>query len=77
MADDRKAIHAYLSPDAHEAWHQFAAEQGVSVSGLLEAIADHWSDTMSNGGSLSPESDGLARAARKIDAQRRRRRAPA
>jgi hypothetical protein len=35
----RKAIHAYLSPEAHDGWHDFAAENGVSVSGLLEAIA--------------------------------------
>ena len=44
MADSRKAIHAFLTPESHEAWHEFAAEHGVSVSGLIEAIALDWSD---------------------------------
>ena len=35
----RKALHAYVSDDAHEQWHGFAAEQGVSVSAILEALA--------------------------------------
>lgn len=45
MADPRRAIHAYLTPEAHDRWHDFAAEQGVSVSGLLEAIALDWKDS--------------------------------
>ena len=44
MADSRKAIHTFLTPDSHEAWHEFAAEHGVSVSGLIEAIALDWAD---------------------------------
>jgi hypothetical protein len=36
MAPTRKAIHAYLSPEAHDAWHDFAAENGVSVLQLFE-----------------------------------------
>jgi len=41
MSDDkgRKALHAYVSDDAHDHWHGFAAEQGVSVSAILEALA--------------------------------------
>ena len=78
MADSRKAIHAFLSPDSHEAWHEFAAEHGVSVSGLIEAIALDWADRRdsSDGGSDDfdlAEVDALSRQARRIDASRRRR----
>jgi hypothetical protein len=74
MADSRKAIHAYLSPEAHDQWHDFAAENGVSVSGLLEAIGLEWKDQMqTDGGDLPPEIEGLAKRARRIDASRRRR----
>jgi hypothetical protein len=78
MADSRKAIHAFLSPDSHEAWHEFAAEHGVSVSGLIEAIALDWADRSQrgNGGSVDydlAEVDALSRQARRIDASRRRR----
>lgn len=74
MADSRKAIHAYLSPEAHDQWHDFAAENGVSVSGLLEAIGLEWKDQMqAEGGDLPPEIEGLAKRARRIDASRRRR----
>jgi hypothetical protein len=71
MADPRKAIHAYLTPEAHDAWHGFAAEHGVSVSGLLEALAQHWSE-QSDGADSIPVPE-LTRAARRIDAARRRR----
>ncbi len=71
-AHSRRALHAYLSDDAHEAWHDFAAENGVTVSGLLEAMTPH----------LQPDADGSTMAsawatsvkqARAVDAQRRRR----
>ena len=39
VTEGRKALHAYLSDCAHNNWHDFCAEQGVSVSALLEAIA--------------------------------------
>jgi hypothetical protein len=69
----RKAIHAYLSPQAHDAWHDFAAEHGVSVSGLLEAIATQWADKVARGEQVLPDEDGLVRTARRVDAERRRR----
>ncbi len=76
MADDssRRALHAYVSDDAHDKWHGFAAEQGVSVSAILEALAPQL--TFEEGAD-QPVADGLDRvvkAARKIDAARRRRR---
>jgi hypothetical protein len=73
MADTRKAIHAFLTPEAHEAWHEFAAENGVSVSALIEAMAMDWQDRRNGEGFDLPEVDELARSARRIDAQRRRR----
>jgi hypothetical protein len=73
MAATRKAIHAYLSPAAHDAWHDFAAEHGVSVSGLLEAIANEWSDRSARGESPFPDEDQLVKSARRVDADRRRR----
>ena len=55
MADSRKAIHAYLTPEAHDRWHDFAAEEGVSVSGLLEAIARDWKDQLDAGAASAAE----------------------
>jgi hypothetical protein len=76
MADNRKAIHAYLTPEAHDHWHEFAAEQGVSVSGLLEAIAQDWHERLLGNDDLPAEVERLARSARRIDATRRRRQRP-
>jgi hypothetical protein len=73
MADSRKAIHAFLTPDSHEAWHEFAAEHGVSVSGLIEAIALDWADRREGDDYDLAEVDALSRQARRIDAGRRRR----
>jgi len=74
MNDDRRALHAYLSREAHDAWHDFAAEQGVSVSGLLEASGRNLAPVVE--GNAEPQKDQLelVDAARKIDAARRRRR---
>ncbi len=73
MAESRKAIHAYLSPEAHDRWHDFAAEEGVSVSGLLEAIAIDWKEQLDAGTETPANVEQLAKVARKIDASRRRR----
>jgi hypothetical protein len=72
MPEERRAIHAYLTVDSHEVWHSISEEAGVSLSGFLESLAD---DMREN----PPEQGGHARwrevirAARKIDATRRRR----
>jgi hypothetical protein len=71
----RKALHAYVSDDAHDLWHGFAAEQGVSVSAILEALAPGLDvDSAANNDTLSDRLDDVVKSARKIDAQRRRRR---
>jgi hypothetical protein len=74
VAESRKAIHAYLSPDAHDAWHDFAAEQGVSVSALLEALAEDWATRPDWDDTAPSDREQLARVARQVDAARRRRR---
>jgi len=78
MPDDnngRKALHAYVSDDAHDHWHGFAAEQGVSVSAILEALAPELSlDAPMSHEQLGARLNTVIKSARKIDAQRRRRR---
>lgn len=64
----RKALHAYLSDEAHDTWHAVAAEYGVSVSGLLEAMSGEL-----KGKSAATRLDSTVKRARKVDAERRRR----
>ncbi|NNE96822.1 MAG: hypothetical protein HKN24_12420 [Acidimicrobiales bacterium] len=68
----RKALHAYVTDDAHELWHGFAAEQGVSVSAILEAMAPGLTESDLN---LNPslELPEIVTEARRIDSARRRR----
>lgn len=70
----RRAIHAFVSPEAHEKWHEFAAEEGVSVSALIEAFAPELSDVDSGKESMLDRLGLVVTTARKIDAARRRRR---
>jgi|688.fasta_scaffold06002_13 hypothetical protein len=67
MSSERRAIHAYLSPEAHESWRNFADENGVSVSALLEAYAALLQDLGDDG------RKAIVGAARMIDSARRRR----
>jgi hypothetical protein len=69
MAEERRAVHAYLSIESHQVWHRVAEEAGVSLSGLLEALASE----MGEDASSDPRWSARVREARKIDAQRRRR----
>src|SRR4051794_4635446 len=69
---DRRALHAFLSDDAHDAWHRVAGELGVSVSGMLEAMAAELEKPVSES-ALGDRVEVLVKRARKIDAQRRRR----
>ncbi len=72
MADERRAIHAYLTAEGHDVWHTASEEAGVSLSGLLEALAgDLAANPPEKGG--HPRWDEVVTSARKIDAQRRRR----
>ena len=72
MADDRRAIHAYLTAEGHDVWHTASEQAGVSLSGLLEALAaDLAAHPPADSG--HPRWDEVVTTARKIDAQRRRR----
>ena len=72
MAAERRAIHAYLTPESHEVWHRVAEDAGVSLSGFLEALAADMGDNPPDVGG-HPRWDDIVRSARRIDAQRRRR----
>lgn len=76
MSDNasRRAIHAFVSPEAHEKWHDFAAEEGVSVSALIEAFAPELSDADRGQEPMLDRLGLVITTARKIDAARRRRR---
>jgi len=72
MSDDRRAIHAYLTAGSHDVWHTASEQAGVSLSGLLEAMADDMAaHPPAEGG--HPRWGDVVGAARSIDAQRRRR----
>ena len=62
-----------MSDAAHEAWHSFAADNGASVSGLLEAIGQNINEAMASGQDPEPFDQSLIKSARRIDAGRRRR----
>lgn len=67
----RKALHGYVSDDAHETWHQFADTHGVSVSATLESLAvelEHSDDP-----TRIVDFQRIITRARQTDAARRRR----
>lgn len=72
MAEERRAVHAYLTVDSHEVWHTVAEETGISLSGFLEALATDMRENPPEEGG-HPRWREIVRSARKIDAQRRRR----
>lgn len=63
---NKRAVHAYLTPDAHEAWHSTCSRKRVSVSAMLEALAPHLADVLD----ALPD---LVDEAGEIETQRRRR----
>ena len=65
---EKAVIHAWLDADTHEQMHDFAAANGVSVSGLLQAIGE----TL-DGKTRSVNLNTIVVDARKVDANRRRR----
>ena len=73
----RRALHAYVSDEAHDMWHGFAAENGVSVSALLEVLGSRLLG-LEPGAATPMETTEEVRAmivdARKLDAARRSRR---
>jgi hypothetical protein len=69
---ERQAIHAYLDTPTHQAWVDWVEDEGISITGALEAIGrmiledpEDWQRIV---GAI-----GLVKKARRIDADRRRR----
>jgi hypothetical protein len=76
MDQDRKAaINAHVSTAAHERWTGFALEHGVSMSALIEVLADALPEGELGRRDVIVLPD-LVVAARKVDAMRRRRSLP-
>jgi hypothetical protein len=72
--DGRRAIHAYLSDEGKDAWERMSEDNGISITGLMEAIGGEWGeDIKDNGGEADGLNPDLVKKARKIDAERRRR----
>ena len=70
---DRQALHAYLSSEAHSAWQTFAEDNGVSVTGLLEALGLQLVDELAADDDATEVRQDWVRDGRRIDAHRRRR----
>lgn len=66
MSYDSQALHAYLEVGTHQAYVAVSENEGVSITGLLEAIGRDLPAVIA----ARPE---LIRQARKVDAIRRRR----
>lgn len=67
-----RAVHAYLSDEAHATWQGVATEYGVSVSGLIEAMGADLHQPQDER-VLGPQLERWVKRARRIDAGRRRR----
>ena len=63
---DRHAIHAYVSKEAHDNLKAFTEDVGVSVTALVETLGLRIFD-------IELTQSDFIKAARGIDAQRRRR----
>jgi len=70
-----RAVHVYLSDDAHLTWLEVSTEYGVSVSGFIEAMGVDLARP-DDERVLGPHLEGLVARARKVDAERRRRSRP-
>ena len=73
--EGRRALHAYLSPEAYAAWLEAADAIGVTLSGLLEALGQDLAvhAPSSKDGTKHPRWDEIVTNARNIDVSRRRR----
>jgi hypothetical protein len=69
---NRQALHAYLDSDTHQAWTDWTEDQGISVTGMLEAIGRMLIEQPEDWERITDAID-LVKKARRIDAKRRRR----
>ena len=74
---ERQAIHGYVTHEAHQSWHEHAADHGVSVSALLEALGPMLLDTLTTDPAATwrDEVAKAVRIARRVDVANRRRNA--
>jgi hypothetical protein len=68
----RKNLHVKLTDESYEAWHGFAAANGVSVTAIVEAMGERFA-AVNNGTQLAPAGAEMVTRAREIDEARRRR----
>lgn len=73
---ERRALHAYLTVDSWETWQDFASDNGVSITGLLEAMGVLLANDIAENKSVgeSGKHRPWVLLGRRIDALRRRRR---
>ena len=70
MPAKKGAIHAYITPEAMEAWQGFAAANGVSVTALLQALGD---ELMQEKEEAEEHREAWVKAGRQVDARNRMR----
>lgn len=71
VRNQKKALHAYVSEDAHDCWHDFAAENGATVSAILESLAPALNSQAET--PFRARLEEVISEARRTDAKRRRR----
>lgn len=72
-ASERRSINCRVSVDAYDAWREFCETHGVSLTGVLEAIAFEMRQLLHDK-EMEPVEAAIVDHARRIDAQRRARR---
>lgn len=65
----KRVVHANVSDATFDKWQEFAIDNGVSVSGIVEALGTV--GPIATGGPIT--ADALVKQARIVDASRRRR----
>lgn len=73
MAEPKSALHCYLDKDTRAAWKQYAEENGVTETGLIEAIGRELRKKFNEGEDPLDIWPERIKVARKIDGERRRR----
>lgn len=74
MTDDRATLYASVSRESYTAWRDLAAEHGVTLAALVDALGPRLRETP--GPDLPQLFVGAIEEARAISAQRRSRRRP-
>ncbi len=73
MPKHRLALHAYVSEETHAAWHAFAADHGLSVSSVFEALGERLTAASAQESDAVGFDAQLVVEARRIDVMRRKR----